>query len=163
MIIPSIYIYNQKAIEVSDDAKVKQSASESESFVSDPEELARTLSLVGEITIFDMNKAEDVNVTTNEAVIKRIINVAECRVGGGIDSLEAALDWLDIGVTKVVVDAGTAQCIAILQELPSDRVVLEVSIIANPDSAGGTYPHTLFNTHTHTYTHACSSLVDKYR
>ena len=60
----------------------------------------------GTSTVVDLDAA--LGTGNNTELIKELLPLAPCRVGGGIRSVEAAIEWLDAGATKVVL--GTAAC-----------------------------------------------------
>ena len=39
---------------------------------------------------------------SNSELIKELLSIAPCRVGGGIRSLETAVEWLDQGAEKII-------------------------------------------------------------
>jgi phosphoribosylformimino-5-aminoimidazole carboxamide ribonucleotide (ProFAR) isomerase len=85
----------------------------------DPVPIAEQFRIAGEIAVVDLDAA--LGKGNNVDVIKRLIKVAKCRVGGGIRDVETALMWLNAGATKVVL--GTAAKPEILSQLPRERVV----------------------------------------
>ncbi len=86
----------------------------------DPRPLATKFGRVGEIAIVDLDAA--LGTGDNTALIKELLPLASCRVGGGIRSVEAAIEWLDAGATKVVL--GTAATPEVLSALPPERTVV---------------------------------------
>ena len=58
---------------------------------------------------------------SNAAVIEELLELAPCRVGGGIRDVASAIAWLDRGARKVVL--GTAARPEVLGELPRERVI----------------------------------------
>ena len=58
----------------------------------------------------------------NTDLIKDLLPLANCRVGGGIRTVEAAIEWLDAGASKVVL--GTAATPEVLSALPPERTVV---------------------------------------
>jgi phosphoribosyl-ATP pyrophosphohydrolase len=91
----------------------------------DPIPIARAFGVAGEIAVVDLDAA--LGKGSNEAVIRTLLELAPCRVGGGIRSVEAALDWLDAGATSVVL--GTAARPEILRELPPERVIVALDAV----------------------------------
>ena len=57
----------------------------------------------------------------NSALIKELLAIAPCRVGGGIRDLESARAWLDAGAARIIL--GTRAVPEILRELPRERVM----------------------------------------
>ena len=86
----------------------------------DPRPLAKKFGRVGEIAIVDLDAA--LGTGNNTELIKELLPLAQCRVGGGIRSIEAAIEWLDAGATKVVL--GTAATPEVLSALPPERTVV---------------------------------------
>lgn len=77
---------------------------------------------VGDVAVIDLDAA--MGVGSNAHVIRPLLSQARCRVGGGIRTIEAALDWLDAGAWRVIL--GTAARPEILRELPGERVIAAV-------------------------------------
>ena len=86
----------------------------------DPRPLATKFGRVGEIAIVDLDAA--LGTGDNTELIKELLPLAPCRVGGGIRSVDAAIEWLDAGATKVVL--GTAATPEVLSALPPERTVV---------------------------------------
>lgn len=86
----------------------------------DPRPLAEKFGRVGEIAVIDLDAA--LGQGSNADTIKELLSVAKCRVGGGIRSVDAAIDWLDAGAHKVIL--GTAATPEVLGELPADRTIV---------------------------------------
>src|SRR5690348_1918274 len=112
MIVPSIDLMGGQAVQL---IGGREKALEA----GDPRPLAEQFRLVGEIAVVDLDAA--LGHGSNAGVIRDLIRIAPCRVGGGIRSVAAAREWLDAGAMKVVL--GTAATPEVLRELPADRVV----------------------------------------
>ncbi len=118
MIIPSIDLMGGHAVQL---IGGKEKAIDA----GDPIPIAQKFRLAGEIAVVDLDAA--LRQGDNAEVIKKLVRVAPCRVGGGIRDAQSALDWLDAGVTKVVL--GTAATPEILKQLPKDRVVAALDAV----------------------------------
>jgi phosphoribosyl-ATP pyrophosphohydrolase/phosphoribosyl-AMP cyclohydrolase len=112
MIVPSIDLQGGHAVQlIGGETKALDAG--------DPRPLARRYGLVGEIAVVDLDAA--LGHGTNAAVMEDLLDLAPCRVGGGIRDVASAIAWLDRGAHKVVL--GTAARPEILRELPRERVV----------------------------------------
>ena len=112
MIVPSIDLQDGQAVQlVGGETKALDAG--------DPRPLARRFGLVGEIAVVDLDAA--LGSGSNAAVVDQLIDLAPCRVGGGIRDVASATSWLDRGAQKVVL--GTAARPGVLQELPRERVI----------------------------------------
>jgi phosphoribosyl-ATP pyrophosphohydrolase len=85
----------------------------------DPVELAARFGVVGELAVIDLDAA--LGRGSNAGLIRDLCAVARCRVGGGVRSTHAAVEWLDAGASKVIL--GTAARPEVLRELPRERVI----------------------------------------
>jgi phosphoribosyl-AMP cyclohydrolase / phosphoribosyl-ATP pyrophosphohydrolase len=112
MIVPSIDLQDGQAVQLIGGATKALDA-------GDPRPIARQYGRVGEIAVVDLDAA--LGRGSNAPVIEDVIDLAPCRVGGGIRSVEAAIQWLDRGAVSVVL--GTAARPEILQALPRERVI----------------------------------------
>ena len=112
MIIPSIDLMGGRAVQLRQGATLEIDA-------GDPRPLAERFAVAGEIAIIDLDAA--LGRGDNAALIRELLPLAPCRVGGGIRSREAALDWLDAGARQVIL--GTAANPEVLGELPAERVI----------------------------------------
>lgn len=116
-ILPVIYLRGGKAV-----TKAGQPASLAG---GDPIEAARALALVGEIYLVDLDA--EAGTGSNTSVIKDILCFAECRVGGGINSINAALDMLDIGAYKAVF-SGDRLLMEDQTAIPTGRTVVQLDV-----------------------------------
>jgi len=122
MIIPSIDISQGKAVQL---RQGKEKILEREN----TERLAREFSRFGEIAVIDLDAA--MNRGHNQELIKNICQKFSCRVGGGIRSVDAAVDAVIGGAEKVIVGtaafSGTAINVEFMDKLASnigrDRVI----------------------------------------
>jgi phosphoribosyl-ATP pyrophosphohydrolase/phosphoribosyl-AMP cyclohydrolase len=112
MIIPSIDIMGGQTVQLVGGEKHALDA-------GDPRPIATKFGRVGEIAVVDLDAA--MGKGANTELIKDLLPLARCRVGGGIRSVESAIAWLDAGATQVVL--GTAAKPEILKELPKERVI----------------------------------------
>lgn len=85
----------------------------------DPRPIAQRFGLVGEIAVVDLDAA--MGTGENRTLIEPLLELADCRVGGGIRDADSATRWLDAGATRVVL--GTAATPGVLSKLPRDRVI----------------------------------------
>ena len=112
MIIPSIDLMNGSAVQLVEGREKKLDA-------GDPRPIAEKFGLVGEVAVIDLDAA--LGKGSNERTILDLLQIARCRVGGGIRDIETAIKWLDAGASKIIL--GTAARPEILRELPKDRVI----------------------------------------
>lgn len=112
MIIPSIDIMGGQAVQLIGGEKKAIDA-------GDPFPIAEKFRLAGEIAVIDLDAA--MGTGSNEELIKELIKIAPCRVGGGIRDVDTAVKWLNAGARKVIL--GTMATKEILSQLPKDRVL----------------------------------------
>ena len=113
MLIPPIDLMDGEAVQLVGGKEKALSA-------GDPRPLAKKFGRVGEIAVVDLDAA--LGQGDNTELIKELLPLAPCRVGGGIRSVEKAIEWLDAGATKVVL--GTAATPEVLSALPPERTVV---------------------------------------
>jgi phosphoribosyl-ATP pyrophosphohydrolase len=112
MIVPSIDLQDGHAVQLIGGATKALDA-------GDPRPLAQRFGRVGEIAVVDLDAA--LAQGSNAAVIESLLDLAPCRVGGGIRDVASAISWLDRGAQKVVL--GTAARPDVVKELPRERVI----------------------------------------
>ncbi|MCY3410775.1 MAG: phosphoribosyl-ATP diphosphatase [Candidatus Heimdallarchaeota archaeon] len=115
MIIPSIDLLDGKAVQL---VQGKQKVLER----SDIENLARYFNLFGEIAVIDLNGS--FGNGNNENLIRKIANIADIRVGGGIRSEQKANNILQLGPKKIII--GTQANADFLQNFNPDRVIAAI-------------------------------------
>lgn len=113
MIIPSIDIQHGKTVQLIGGKELAIEA-------GDPMPIAETFSRVGELAIIDLDAARG-ETSQNRSKILDVVRKYPARVGGGIRSVDAALDWLDAGASRVIL--GTAARPEVLGQLPKERVI----------------------------------------
>lgn len=118
MLIPSIDLQGGQTVQL---VGGKTKALEA----GDPRPIARRFRLAGEIAVIDLDAA--MGTGSNEVLIHSLLDLAPCRVGGGIRDVETALRWLDRGAAKVIL--GTKAIPEILRELPRERVIAAVDAV----------------------------------
>jgi len=112
MIVPSIDIMGGQAVQLRGGRELVLEA-------GDPEPLADRFAVAGELAVIDLDAA--LGQGENRTVVASLIRRYRCRVGGGIRSVDAALEWLDRGARQVIL--GTAARPEILAQLPRRRVM----------------------------------------
>lgn len=112
MIIPSIDIMDGQAVQL---IGGREKALEA----GDPRAVAEKFAVAGDLAVIDLDAA--LGRGSNSEVITELVRRFPCRVGGGIRSVDAALDWLDRGAQRVIL--GTMATPEILEQLPRERVM----------------------------------------
>jgi phosphoribosyl-AMP cyclohydrolase / phosphoribosyl-ATP pyrophosphohydrolase len=112
MIVPSIDLQGGRAVQlIGGEIKALDAG--------DPRPLAACFGRVGEVAVVDLDAA--LGRGSNSAVIENLIDLAPCRVGGGIRDVDSATRWLDRGAVKIVL--GTAARPEVLARLPRERLI----------------------------------------
>lgn len=115
MIVPSIDISEGRAVQLRRGRELVLEG-------GDPLERLAEFSVAGEIAVIDLDAARGLG--DNTELIRRMVRMARCRVGGGIRTLDAARDWLTAGAERVII--GTAASVEFCSQLPRQRVVAAV-------------------------------------
>lgn len=115
MIIPSIDLMNGHAVQLvgGDEAKKQIDA-------GDPRPIATEFGVTSAIAVIDLDAA--MGKGDNRDTIRDLLRIAPCRVGGGIRSVERAIEWLDAGANQIII--GTAAQPELLRQLPRERVIV---------------------------------------
>lgn len=115
MIIPSIDLMDGKAVQL---RQGKEKILEREDVI----ELALKFRRHGEIAVIDLDAA--LGKGNNLDLIKQICKIADCRVGGGIRTIEKANEIMQAGAKKIII--GTKATPQFLKQLPKDRVIAAI-------------------------------------
>jgi phosphoribosyl-AMP cyclohydrolase / phosphoribosyl-ATP pyrophosphohydrolase len=115
MIIPSIDLMDGKAVQL---RQGKEKVLERKNVL----ELAKEFSKYGDVAVVDLDAAFGQGDNVN--LIKKICKIADCRVGGGIRTIEKANDMLLAGAKKIII--GTKATPEFLKELPKDRIIVAI-------------------------------------
>lgn len=118
MLIPSIDLMNGHAVQLVGGRDFELDG-------GDPLTWAKKFRRVGQIAVVDLDAA--LGKGSNEHVIRDLVGLAECRVGGGIRTIEAARAWLDAGAASIVI--GTAAHPEFLKQLPRERLIAALDAV----------------------------------
>ncbi len=113
MIVPSIDLMEGQAVQL---VGGREKALEA----GDPRPIAERFALAGEIAVVDLDAA--LGQGSNTALVRELLRLAPCRLGGGIRDYDSARNWFDAGAVKLVI--GTAAEPGLLRRLPPERVVV---------------------------------------
>src|SRR5438093_6741970 len=118
MILPSIDILDGHAVQlVGGQRKVVDAG--------DPRLVAERFRCAPEIAVVDLDAA--LGQGSNAPLVRELLRLGRCRVGGGIRDAASAVAWLDAGARRVVL--GTAAVPEVLERLPPERVVAALDAI----------------------------------
>jgi phosphoribosyl-ATP pyrophosphohydrolase len=131
MLVPSIDIQNGKAVQL---VHGRDKILEREDVL----ELAERFGRVGEVAVIDLDAA--MGTGDNEELIRRLVKVAPCRVGGGVRTEDKARKLLRAGAQRVVI--GTAASREFLSRLPRHRVLVALDSIQGDVVTEGWTHHT---------------------
>lgn len=112
MIIPSIDIMDAQAVQLVGGRELALEA-------GDPLDVGERFAVAGDLAVIDLDAA--LGRGSNSGVIAELTRQYPCRVGGGIRTIESALDWLDHGAQRVIL--GTMATPEVLSQLPRARVM----------------------------------------
>jgi phosphoribosyl-ATP pyrophosphohydrolase len=112
VIIPSIDIMDGQAVQLVGGRDRALDA-------GDPLAIAERFAVVGDLAVIDLDAA--LGRGSNAEIIGELVRRYRCRVGGGIRSVDAALEWLDRGAQRVIL--GTMATPEVLSRLPRERVM----------------------------------------
>src|SRR3990167_5316911 len=115
MIIQSIDLINGKAVQLK---QGKEKVLEREDVL----ELALEFRKYGEIAVIDLDAA--FGKGNNLELIKKICKIADCRVGGGIRTIEKANEILQACAKKIII--GTKATPRFLAQLSRDRIIVAI-------------------------------------
>jgi len=115
MLIPSIDLQQGRAVQLEGGEALRIDG-------GDPVPWAQRFGRIGEVAVIDLDAARGIG--SNREVLRSLLPLARCRVGGGIRDLAAAVEWLDAGAAKVIL--GTAAEPELLARLPRERVIAAV-------------------------------------
>jgi phosphoribosyl-AMP cyclohydrolase / phosphoribosyl-ATP pyrophosphohydrolase len=118
MLVPSIDLMGGQAVQL---VGGKEKALDA----GDPLPLAERFGRVGEIAVIDLDAA--LRQGDNATLVRRLLAVARCRVGGGIRDAATAFAWLDAGAEKVIL--GTAAVPDVLRKLPRSRTMAALDAV----------------------------------
>ncbi|MET1255877.1 bifunctional phosphoribosyl-AMP cyclohydrolase/phosphoribosyl-ATP diphosphatase HisIE [Aliikangiella maris] len=100
MLIPSIDLMDGKAVQLK---QGKDKVLERENVF----EILEEFSTYGEVAIIDLDAA--LGRGDNKALIKKLLKVRPCRVGGGIRDLQTAQEYIKAGASKIIIGTSCRQ------------------------------------------------------
>ncbi|MCL2805583.1 MAG: phosphoribosyl-ATP diphosphatase [Treponema sp.] len=124
MIIPSIDIQNGKVVQLKQGEElILQRDNE--------QELAREFDRYGEVAVIDLDAA--MGKGSNLEMIKPLLRIAECRVGGGIKTPQQAKELVSLGARKVIIGS----CAFRTPGAPPGKFAVNISLLEEMEKAIG--------------------------
>ncbi len=117
MIIPSIDIVSGRAVQLRRGRDMVLDG-------GDPMARLEQFAVAGEVAVIDLDAA--LGRGSNADLIRRMVRLAPCRVGGGIRDHDTAVSWLDAGARQIIV--GTAASAEFCSRFPRERIVAAVDV-----------------------------------
>mgnify|MGYP001202615449 CR=1 FL=1 len=118
MIVPSIDLQGGRAVQLVGGREMAIDG-------GDPRPLAQRFGRIGEVAVVDLDAAIHGDLSQRPLVFE-LLELAPCRVGGGIRDYATACAFLDAGAARIVI--GTAASVDLLRRLPKDRVIVALDI-----------------------------------
>ncbi|MEO0602887.1 MAG: HisA/HisF-related TIM barrel protein [Myxococcota bacterium] len=119
MIVPSIDLRHGQAVQLVGGETPALEA-------GDPIPLARGFGVVGPIAVIDLGAALGDDVQHADQIAE-LCQIARCRVGGGLRTVDKAKAWLDRGADQVII--GTAATPEFVRQLPKERVIVALDAV----------------------------------
>lgn len=118
MIIPSIDLQSGRCVQLIGGETPAIDA-------GDPRLIAERFRLAGEIAVIDLDAARGKG--GNGGLIRELLSLASCRIGGGIRDAKSAWRWLEAGAAKIIL--GSAAERDILAELPREHTIAALDAV----------------------------------
>ena len=122
MLIPSIDLLDGKAVQLQ-----MGNPNQKKIEIENVKQLVEEFSLLGEVAIIDLNAA--LGKGDNKALIKELLAIRPCRVGGGIRDYDTAREYLAAGASKIIM--GTACQQEFVKKLPKSRLIFAIDAIGD--------------------------------
>ncbi|MDR3325677.1 MAG: phosphoribosyl-ATP diphosphatase [Spirochaetaceae bacterium] len=74
----------------------------------DAADLARQFDRCGEVAVIDLDAA--MGKGSNAGIVKSLLRLAQCRVGGGVRTVDAAVELVSLGAEKIIVGSAALRC-----------------------------------------------------
>ena len=128
MVIASIDVQGGKVVQLKQGAELVLAR-------DNPKELAEEFNRYGEVAVIDLDAA--MGKGANDELIKPLLRLAECRVGGGIKTVERAKELISFGAKKIIIGStafrgsegfavNTAFLESLVKKIGKERIIVAV-------------------------------------